>query len=151
MSKIAYSLILVPLLLLSCNTVYNEKNEEVFGDMLWFQKEIITFNPEIEDNSFNYDLDFTLSHFYQIGLENFPVVMKVTSPSGIETAKQYDLVFKDEQGESLTSCSGDYCDLTQTIETNYSFPEKGIYTVELIQPQPVVKGVTSLRLSISKK
>lgn len=151
MKKHYLILLIVGAILGSCNTIYSEKNEEVFGDMMWFQKEIINFNPEIEDTSAKYSIDLTLSHFYQLGLENFPILVKITTPSGKESASQHDLVFKDKAGESLTSCSGDYCDLTQTIQTGILFKEKGLYNIEIIQPQSVVKAVTSLRLAIVKE
>jgi len=145
-------LFIIPFLIFGCSSVYEEKNEEVFEDLRWYEKEKIIFTPIlIDDIESKYDIELTLSHFYPIDLGSFPIQLKIENPSKTDTIINYQIESKDSKGEMLTNCSGDYCDLTQKILQDYNFKEKGEYKITVSQPNKVVQGITSLRVSVLKK
>ena len=153
MKNITLLFILSSVLLVSCNSVYNEQKEDAFTDLIWQPTDIISFDPNIEDATANYDLHLTISHYRQMGVKEFPVALKITWPNGEEIAKTYDLIFTDENGKTLTDCGGDYCDLEQIIESDFKFNQTGKYKIEVlpVPGSPSINGVLSLRLKVIKK
>lgn len=117
------------ILLTSCNHVYKKYEKDSFLPIYtWDSSAGIIFTPKIDDISKSYKLIFGIRHVYGFKPANLKVNIKTVSPSGKQTEKSYDIKIKDANGEYLSNCSGDLCDLETVVENNVKFEEVGDYT-----------------------
>ena len=76
-------------------------------------------------------------------------MVKSISPSGNATLETYDFVIKDEEGNYLSSCVGDMCDLETFVASGLQFQETGEYTFMVSYSGKYgLAGVTALGLII---
>jgi gliding motility-associated lipoprotein GldH len=137
---------------MSCNDArYKESHDEIFKDQIWSKNEIITFEPTIEDNQTTRDIVIDLQHIMGYNINGFDINMLILGPDGNEILnKNYYLKMKHEDGSYISSCSGDYCDLTQTLEKQYHFATSGKHTIKISQATTAndVAGFLKLRLTL---
>lgn len=120
---------LLPLLFLfSCikSSVYSEMFRG-FDDNRWMKSDSRSFDFEIEqDTKATIFIDF--SHVYEPAYNNVPIVVSILKPSGEEETLTANLLLKDENGEDISDCTGDICDLQFTLKEDYNFT-KGKYKI----------------------
>ena len=151
MKRYFLALIACSSLLFSCSTSFDEKHEAIFDDQIWTKGEEVTFLPLIHEATQAKKIELDVQHIYGYDIAGFDLKMKITAPSGTEIlAQDYFIKIKGDDGKVLSQCSGDYCDLTQVLESNYTFPENGEYTITLEQNTHAesVAGFLSVRLKI---
>jgi gliding motility-associated lipoprotein GldH len=138
---------------ISCNHVYKEYDKESFTTLSWRRGQTITFYPEIEDVSKNYNLILGLRHTYGAQIKKMNVLVTMVSPSGQEKNMEYTFDVTDDKGEYLASCAGNICDIETTADEDFKFPETGKYTFILTQNSDLdrVRGIMEFGLIIEQK
>jgi len=117
------------LLLTSCNDIYKRYDKDSFLPLYtWDSSKGIIFKPQIDDITGSYKLVLGIRHVYGFRLATLKVKIQTLSPSGKQTEKLYEIKIKDANGEYLSNCSGDLCDLETVVENNVKFEEIGDYT-----------------------
>ena len=111
----------------SCNHTFKEYNKESFPAYSWQQGQEIEFNPKIEDITKTYQITLGLRHVYGLKLSSMTVNVRMISPSGKETSKDYTLKIMKSEDQYEGSCAGDLCDLEVLVEKSMNFDETGEY------------------------
>jgi gliding motility-associated lipoprotein GldH len=110
-----------------CNSVYKEYEKDAFSGFTWEYGTEISFQPEIKENTKKYDVKLGLRYHHNIPSKKVGITVKTISPSGKETAADYEFILKDESNNSQGQCAGDICDLEMDLEKKFTFPETGVY------------------------
>lgn len=130
-------LLLLPILL-SCDDGHMFKDaNKAFPQFRWPQAQEVTFTPEITEEGQNYRVTLHFRHVHGFQFAELPIKATITTPSGAVSEHAYTIAVMDGRGDYLASCALDICDLEAVIETEMAFPEKGTYTITLIQNTPV--------------
>lgn len=127
------------------NKVY-EEHKTNFPQFRWEKSNVVEFNPEITDTASDYEITVALRHIFGFNLESIKIDLEIISPSGKKTMNEYLLSFYDEQGNFLSLCAGDFCDMEQLIEDDFNFKETGEYQIKIyhrmeINPLPNIMEV----------
>lgn len=154
MKKIAFTL-LIGLSLMSCssnNRIYSE-NKELSPQMEWLKKDVRTFDVSIENTENVYDLSLSFRYAEGFPYNEMKVNVIETSPSGKETAKEYDLKVREENGEYIGEVALDIWDSEHLIEANKKYAEKGKYSykIEHTMPKDPVQMVMEIGVILDKK
>ncbi len=148
MKKLIY--ILPFLLLVSCAkfTIYSETYKG-FADNRWEKSDARTFEFEVTEVADSAKIDIKFSHIYEPGYNNVPLEVKIKKPSGEEEVFTANLILKDAEGNELTDCLGDICDLEQTVKEGYSLT-KGKYAITLSNTvqTPYLPNVIGVGISV---
>jgi len=131
----------------SCNKnkVY-EEHKTNFPQFRWEKSNVVEFNPEIIDTTSNYKITVALRHVFGFNLKSIKIDLEIISPSGKKITNEYILSFYDDEGNLLSLCAGDICDMEQLIEDDFSFNETGTYEINIyhlmnINPLPNIMEV----------
>lgn len=123
------------LTLFSCNNseVFSKVVED-FPDNQW--KNAVTFNFETEEDIADAKLVLKFRHIHEPQYDVVPVAVTITYPDGKAESIDADLFLKTDDGEYISDCLGDICDLEQEIRKNVALA-KGNYTVTIAHKAPV--------------
>lgn len=130
MKKSSPFFIPIALLIFSCH-VYKQYDKESFPNYVWKAGQEIKFNPTIDDISETYSLTLGIRHLFGFQPRGIRVSVRSVSPSGKEISKEYELKIKDSEGEYLSKCGGDLCDLETMVDSKIKFEEAGAYTFSI--------------------
>ncbi len=138
------------MLIFSCNHVYKEYDKQSFPTYSWQHGQSIIFTPTIEDIHKSYSLTLGIRHLYNFQLPSILVSVKMISPSGKESTKDYELKIKDANDKNIGSCGGDLCDLEVAVDDTVQFDEAGQYKYLITHNVPVnrIPGVMEFGLII---
>lgn len=136
----------------SCH-FYKEYDKESFPTYSWRDGQEVAFNPKIEDNSKTYQVMIGLRHHYGFRSKSFGVNVKIVSPSGKESSKDYNLQIRDENDKPIGSCAGDLCDLEAVIFDELRFEETGEYKILISHNEKGyrIPGVMEVGIIIDEK
>ena len=127
---IAIILLNLPLLFTSCDKSLAKTNVSEFENNKWDKNKPVTLQMNVLETISNKRLVLKLNHVYGFQLDKLPVVILMTAPDGKSSTYEKTIVFKTEKGEDIADCSGDYCDLSTTIDQGISF-SKGTYSFKI--------------------
>lgn len=129
MKKILFLLCLIAMV--SCKkTVVASEIRKDFADKQWLATDVKTFNLKIKRDIDNADIKILFSHVYEPQYESVPLEISIESPSGEKDEIVVNLQLKDEDGNDLSDCSGDICDLHTVVKEGVSL-KKGIYKISV--------------------
>jgi len=151
MKKQLIYLLFISLILASChNNVYKKWDDKAFPKYIWNADIEVVFEPEILDVERTYEIILGLRHVHGVKIQNIPVGVAITAPSGKTETKLYSIMVTDSKGKELANCSGSLCDIETTVETAFKFQEKGIHKILVKQLTPFEKlnGIMELGLII---
>jgi gliding motility-associated lipoprotein GldH len=154
MNKSVFGVAILALLFLatSCH-FYKEYDKDSFPTYSWSDGQEVTFNPTIEDNTKSYQITLGLRHHYGFQSKSFGINIKMVSPSGKESSKDYDLRIRDENNKPIGSCAGDVCDLETVVFDDVKFEETGEYKISVGHNEKGyrIPGVMEVGLIIDEK
>lgn len=124
-------LLLCLIVLASCKkTVVASEIRKDFADKQWPAADIKTFNLKIKRDLDKADIKILFSHVYEPQYESVPLEISIESPSGEKEEIALNLRLKDEDGNDVSDCSGDICDLHTIVKEGVSL-KKGIYKISV--------------------
>lgn len=140
MKKILFILLILPLILQSCNSNEVYRNYEEFENQQWAKTSESTFTVEIEDKTLNYDLGLSLRYNTGVKHKTFKAKITMTDPSGESTEKDVVMERYDSEGVPAGEEAGGYGDL-DTIFAKDVILQKGKYVFKVSQNmEPEVVG-----------
>ena len=115
--------------LTSCNKneVYDEFNRD-FTDNRWESKDVKYFEFENMQSEGVCELKLHFGHISGFQFKEVPLEVEITTPDGKTEMLPITMKLMDDSGKDLGDCSGDICDVFQTIKTFQNL-EKGKYKV----------------------
>ena len=129
MRKIHTILFLIFLLITACSGIYSENKK--IPNMHWELQNVLTFNAAIPEAK-AYKVTIQLRHTSHIQLGNIALKLTVTPENQSDKPQTQNILIPirdNATGELLGEAMGDICDTDFT--TNYTFKEKGKYTLSL--------------------
>lgn len=128
--RLRYLSLLALVLLLSChgNSVYRQLDTD-FEENRWQRSDIKTYDFKIEKDG-NYNLSIVFSHVAGIQFSQIPLQLELSADANIILAENIILRTTDAQGNDIGDCSGDYCDMEQTVFESKAL-KAGVYKVRL--------------------
>lgn len=114
---------------ISCKktTVVREVQND-FSDKQWQATDVRKFEFKIKKDIELADISLMLSHVYEPQYTSVPVSVTIESPGGAKENFYMNLQLKDEEGNDLSECAGDVCDLYTSIKQGIKLT-KGDYKI----------------------
>ncbi|MEI6575373.1 MAG: hypothetical protein WCO63_04270 [Bacteroidota bacterium] len=146
------SMMLLFLILQSCNSkkVFDERHN--FEDMKWNRFKNVTFEFDISDTESLYDMTMSLRHHTVFPEPDLQMTLAIYTPSGERRLKDITMVIRNADGTFRASGMGDLWDMDQVVYSGYHFNEKGHYKVEIENRMSKydTPGVMELGLRVEK-
>ncbi len=141
----------------SCNKSQVYKEFKTLPNYTWERiekgKSIEFDNINIENDEDVYDISFHIRHTPYITEDEIKFKLKITSPSSIVRESVHTVKLKDKEGkEWLGEAMGDIIDLEVDLKTFYSFIERGLYKIELVNmgQKYQLQGIMEVGIEINK-
>ena len=141
----------------SCNKSQVYKEFKTLPNYTWERiekgKSIEFDNINIENDEEVYDISFHIRHTPYITEDEIKFKLKITSPSSIVRESVHTVKLKDKEGkEWLGESMGDIIDLEVDLKTFYSFIERGLYKIELVNmgQKYQLQGIMEVGIEINK-
>lgn len=141
----------------SCNKSQVYKEFKTLPNYTWERiekgKSIEFDNINIENEEDAYDISFHIRHTPYITEDEIKFKLKITSPSSIVRESVHTVKLKDKEGkEWLGEAMGDMIDLEVDLKTFYSFIERGLYKIELVNmgQKYQLQGIMEVGIEINK-
>lgn len=141
----------------SCNKSQVYKEFKTLPNYTWERiekgKSIEFDNINIENEEDVYDISFHIRHTPYITEDEIKFKLKITSPSSIVRESVHTVKLKDKEGkEWLGEAMGDIIDLEVDLKTFYSFIERGLYKIELVNmgQKYQLQGIMEVGIEINK-
>lgn len=151
--RVKFIFIALVFVFLSCNKneVYNDFNRD-FSDNRWENKDVKSFEFENTQYEGVYDLKLHFGHISGFQFKEVPLEVEITTPDGKTETLPVAMKLIDDSGKDLGDCSGDICDVFQTINTFQNL-EKGKYkvTVKSKFEGPYLPNVLGVGIVIEKQ
>ena len=113
-------------LLSSCGnrTVFEEYKK--FDNLSWGRFDFLDFEVAIEDVEAEYDILFAIRHLPEIPYQDMKINLTFHSPSGEMRTADHVFELVDKDGNKLSKCLGDFCDISFPVRKNFVFSEEGV-------------------------
>ena len=96
-------------------------------------KSVMFDNIEIKNTDDSYDVHVMIRHTPFVNEDKIKFKMLITSPSGITRESVHTIALKDRSGKQwVGEALGDLIDIEEVCKKYISFPEEGLYTIELV-------------------
>lgn len=127
--KTKFILIALVLVLISCNNnkVYDDFDSS-FDNNRWDASDVRVFEFENTQSEAVCNLKLHFGHISGFQFKEVPLEVEITAPDGKTEMLPVTVKLIDDSGKDLGDCSGDICDVFQTIKT-FEKLEKGKYKV----------------------
>ena len=145
-------LLLLMLTVLSCQkTVVFKDVKKDFADNQWAATDIKKFEFKLKKDTELGDIKLLFSHVHDPQYSTVPVSVSIENPSGEKENFFMNLQLKDADGNDLSECSGDICDLYTNIKEGVKL-QKGTYkvTVENKFAYAYLANVLAIGLSVER-
>ena len=147
-------LLSVTLLLLtsSCSNQKVFEEHYKFEDFSWNRFDFVKFEVNIEDTEIEYDMYLNFRHLPEYPYPNFNFNFTIYTPSDEMRTSDFEIDLFDKQGERISECLGDYCDLKIPVRKGFRFSEPGIAKFEIENKMTKLEtpGVMEVGLIIEK-
>ena len=99
-----------------------------------------------------FDIVLVIRHLPEFKIKELPVNVTIYLPSGEMRTAEHILNFTDKDGNSLSECLGDLCDITFPLREDFIFPEAGTVRIEIENKWPRLElpGILEVGLILEK-
>lgn len=124
-------LIALVFVFLSCNKnkVYDDFDSS-FDNNRWDASDVRVFEFENKQSEGVCDVKLHFGHISGFQFKQVPLEVEITAPDGKTEMLPVTLKLIDNSGKDIGDCSGDICDVFQTIKT-FDTLEKGKYKISI--------------------
>ena len=109
--------------------VYEKYHE--FDDMSWNRFDYLTFEAALDDVNASYDIYIAIRHIPEIPYKEMEVNLTIHSPSGVMRSANHVMDLVDREGNRLSECLGDLCDIEILIHEGYTINNPGTVKFEI--------------------
>ncbi len=132
------------------------QNDQIFKDykkiskQSWNRFNILKFEIPVNDTQTPVDILLAIRHLPEFQIRELPVNVTIYMPSGEIRSAEDILRFKDKDGQILSECLGDLCDISFTLRKGFVFQEPGKVRIEIENKWPRVElpGILEVGLLI---
>lgn len=146
-----YILLFFALMLVSCNKdIIHDSFTTDFVANRWISDNEQSFEFTIpEDGTYTIDLHF--GHIYDFQFATIPLEITFLNEKRIIQQETLNLQINNDKGESLASCSGDVCDLYQSIAKEIII-KRGKYSVNVKNkfPSAYLPNILGVGIRVTK-
>jgi gliding motility-associated lipoprotein GldH len=122
-------LLLLVLAAFSCQkTVVVNEVQKDFGDNQWAATDVKKFEFKLKKDIEVGDIKLVFSHVHDPQYGSVPVSVTIENPAGEKENFYMNLQLKDEEGNDMSECAGDVCDLYTSVKEGVKL-SKGTYKV----------------------
>ncbi|MCD4737219.1 MAG: gliding motility lipoprotein GldH [Bacteroidales bacterium] len=134
----------------SCNNRSIYKDSVKFENISWNRFYFATFEAEIQNTTKKYDILLHIRHLPEFPYEKLKINLTINLPSGEMRTADHIIHFKDKEGNILSECLGDLCDIVIPLRENFQFNEKGPVKFEIENKNPKVetRGIIEVGLEL---
>ena len=140
------------LLLVSCsnNKVFEQYHK--FEKFSWNRFEFVNFETQIKDIESDYDIYLNFRHLPEYPYKHIDFNFTIYTPSGEMRTSNYEIDLYNKQGERLSECLGDFCDMKIPVRKGFRFSEPGLakFEIENRMTKLQTPGVMEVGLIIEK-
>ncbi len=124
-----YLLLFVAVLFVSYSCIQKKVFEEYkkFDKISWYRFNFLEFEVPIEELEIPYDIYILMRHLPEFPHKQLPINFTIYSPSGEMRSSDQILELNDKNGNSLSKCLGDFCDVSISVRKEYIFSEPGSF------------------------
>ncbi|MCD4729327.1 MAG: gliding motility lipoprotein GldH [Bacteroidales bacterium] len=98
-----------------------------FDKVSWHRFNYLEFEVPVEDTDSEFDIYISLRHLPEFPHKQLPVNFTIYSPSGEMRTADHMLELNDDEGNSLSKCLGDFCDVSILVREDFKFSETGTF------------------------
>jgi gliding motility-associated lipoprotein GldH len=102
-----------------------------FDKQSWNRFNILKFDVPVKDTINTFDIIFSIRHFPEFSIKELPINLTIYMPSGEMRTAEHLLIFTDKEGNKLSECLGDLCDISFPVRESFVFPESGTVRIEI--------------------
>lgn len=138
--------------LIACDKGKVYQRYEDIDHLKWTREKVITFEVDIQDTNILYNVDLAIRHTSYYVWADIMVNLTTTYPSGEERTKDYDFFLRNTDGSFKAEGAGDLWDISFSLLSDVSFPEKGkyVFKIQNIMPQPEIDDIMQVGLIVKK-
>lgn len=114
-----------------------------FTDQSWFRFNILQFEIPVEKTDQRFNVYFFIRHNREYEFNTMDFNMVMTTPSGEERIREYQMKIRDRGGNFSGQFTGDSCEVGLVLTNEMRFPEKGILIIKIenLVPRMETKGL----------
>jgi len=125
-SKLKYIIIFLGLIgLISCSSGAFYQEFYKFEKLSWNRFDFLKFEMPVEASSQEYDIYFRVRHLPEFPYKELEINFTMFLPSGEMRTVDHILQFTNRDGELLSECMGDFCDIDFLMRKGFAFSENG--------------------------
>ena len=122
--------------LFSCSPRKEFEQYQKLEKQSWNRFNILKFDVPVEDTLNSFDIAVVIRHLPEFKIKELPVNATFYMPSGEIRTADHVLSFTSKDGNSLSECLGDLCDISFTLRQDFIFPETGTVRIEIENKWP---------------
>jgi len=124
----------------------------VFDDMSWNRFDYLDYQVSLDDPDAEYDIYVAIRHIPEIPYKEMPISLAIYSPSGSMRAANHTLELVDRDGNSLSKCLGDLCDIVIPVRKGFTINEPGTVKFEIENKYTKIEmpGIMEVGLIVKK-
>ena len=132
-SKILFGIFLFGLFITSCGDDFFYKSEVEIPGAKWKSDHVAVFKPEINDTARIFQIDLSVANNNEYRYSNIWFFIKSTSPKGFSHTDTLEVFLAQDDGKWIGKKEGELYNFIFPFRNEVRFPEKGIYTFEILQ------------------
>jgi len=152
MKKIVYINIFLIILISSCSDSKVFEEYHKFDNLSWNRFDNQKFDVPIEDTESEYDIFITFRHLPEIPYKEIKINLTIHLPDGEFRTADHIFELIDKEGNNLSECLGDFCDISFPVRKGFTFSEPGIVRFEIENKYTKVEmpGIVEVGLIVRK-
>ena len=153
MKKMVLLLAVIGFLAAACNNNKPVSQTHKFKNGVWERFDFLKFELPVENITAPYDISVDLHFTSGFPAESLYVNVVMTTPSGEERIKDYNLTVKDQNGNFLGTKTDGVYHLSVPIRKGIRFNEAGIckFEIENLMPKYITSGIVDFGIKIEEK
>lgn len=138
--------------IISCDNQKVFEEYQKFEKQSWHRFNILKFTVPVNDIQKPFKIDLIIRHLPEFRIKELPVNMTLYLPSGEIRTAEHILEFTTDNGESLSKCLGDLCDISFVLREEILFQETGTIRIEIENKWPKLElpGILEVGLILKK-
>ena len=137
----------------ACNNNKTVSRVHKFKNGVWERFEFLSFELPVNDTKTTYDIIIDLRFTAEFPAESLYVNVVMTTPSGEERIKDYNMTLKDGDGDFLGKKTDGIYQLSVPIRRGIRFSETGVckFEIENLMPKYVTSGIVDFGITMEEK
>ena len=144
-----YFSLLILFVACGCSDNQEEVIYKKFKDESWSRFDILHYEIPVRASEKNYDVFLFVHHTKEFEFDHLVFNMTMTTPSGEERIKEYEMDIKRKDGKFMGQCINDSCEISIALKKELKLT-KGILTLDIenLVPRLQTKGLLGIGIRL---